>query len=117
MSRLIKAYIQQMPFILSKGDINDESFDNCLSIQMCVDSLINEGKLSPIESDILYGYFSGYNYSELSRLFNIDGQTVALMLDRVTDRIAYILGGDMSDASFFVRVFGDDVHYVQSKKE
>jgi len=38
------------------------------------------------------------------KLLDVNRQTVSMVFDRVTDRIAYVLGGEFSDASFLDRV-------------
>ena len=60
--------------------------------------------LSEIEKDVLSAIYMGFNYAEISKILNVNRQTVSMVFDRVTDRIAYVLGGEFSDASFLDRV-------------
>jgi len=104
MSWVIEEYIRQMPYIMEAHDINAEDYNNCLLIQKCVDSLNSQGLLSEVEKDVLSAVYMGFNYAEISKLLNVNRQTVSMVFDKITDRIAYVLGGEFSDASFLDRV-------------
>ena len=104
MSYVIGEYIKRFPYILEDADINSDEYNNVLLIQKCVSKLIENGSITDFEKMILQGVLDGYNYAELSRVLNADKQTVANTFERVTDRIAYILGGDFTDASFVNRI-------------
>lgn len=93
-----------MPFILASGRIHREDYNNALLIQKCVENLNKQGLLSETEKDILQAVFEGYNYTEISRLYKLDRQTVSQIFDNVTDRIAYILGDEFTDAAFLERI-------------
>jgi hypothetical protein len=47
---------------------------------------------------------SGYNFSEISRLLTVDRSRVSATVKSVTDRIAYILGGEFTDAGLLERL-------------
>lgn len=104
MSWVIEEYIRQMPFIMSNHDIEADDYNNCLIIQKCIKNMERTNLLSDLEKDILSAVYMGYNYAEISRLLNVNRQTVSMVFDKITDRIAYILGGEFSDASFLDRV-------------
>jgi len=104
MSWIIEEYIRQMPFILEEGNINADDYNNCLLIQKCVNELQEKNLLSEIEKDVLSAVYSGFNYVEISKILCVNSRTVSMTFDKVTDRIAYILGGEFSDASFLDRV-------------
>lgn len=104
MSWIIEEYIRQMPFILEDGNIDADDYNNCLLIQKCIRDLQKSDLLSELEKDVLSAVYTGFNYAEISKLLNINRQTVSMTFDRVTNRIAYILGGEFSDASFLDRV-------------
>lgn len=93
-----------MPYIIENGDIDADDYNNCLLIQKCVNKLEKDNLLSEIEKDVLSAIFMGFNYAEISKLLDVNRQTVSMVFDRVTDRIAYVLGGEFSDASFLDRV-------------
>lgn len=104
MSWVIEEYIRQMPYIMESHNIDADDYNNCLLIQRCVKNLEKNNLLSEIERDVLSAIFMGFNYAEISKLLNVNRQTVSMVFDRVTDRIAYVLGGEFSDASFLDRV-------------
>jgi hypothetical protein len=104
MSWIIEEYIRQMPFILEEGNINADDYNNCLLIQKCVNELQKKNLLSELEKDVLSAVYSGFNYTEISKILSVNSRTVSITFDKVTDRIAYILGGEFSDASFLDRV-------------
>lgn len=104
MSYVVGEYIKRLPYILENADIESDEYNNILLIQRCVARLSENGMITEFERMILLGIADGYNYAELSRLLNADKQTVATTFEKVTDRIAYILGGDFTDASFVNRI-------------
>lgn len=104
MSWVIEEYIRQMPFILENGNIDADDYNDCLLIQKCITDLQKSDLLSELEKDVLSAVYTGFNYAEISKLLNVNRQTVSMAFDKVTDRIAYILGGEFSDASFLDRV-------------
>jgi hypothetical protein len=104
MSWIIEEYIRQMPFILEEGNINADDYNNCLLIQKCVNELQKKNLLSELEKDVLSAVYSGFNYTEISKILSVNDRTVSMTFDKITDRIAYILGGEFSDASFLDRV-------------
>lgn len=104
MSWVIEEYIRQMPFILENGDIDADDYNNCLLIQKCINDLQKSNLLSELEKDVLTAVYVGFNYAEISKLLNVNRQTVSMTFDKISDRIAYILGGEFSDASFLDRV-------------
>lgn len=104
MSYVIGEYIKRLPYILENADIESDEYNNILLIQRCISKLTENGTITEFERMLLLGIVDGYNYAELSRLLNADKQTVATTFERVTDRIAYILGGDFTDASFVNRI-------------
>lgn len=85
-------------------DINAEDYNNCLLIQKCVQNLDKSGLLSEAEKDILSAVYMGFNYAEISKLLDVNRQTVSMVFDKITDRIAFVLGGEFSDAAFLDRV-------------
>jgi hypothetical protein len=104
MSWVIEEYVRQMPYIMENHNINAEDYNNCLLIQKCVQNLDKSGLLSEAEKDILSAVYMGFNYAEISRMLGVKRQTVSLVFDKITDRIAFVLGGEFSDAAFFDRV-------------
>lgn len=104
MSWVIEEYIRQMTSIMSSQDINDDDYNNCLLIQKCIQNLDKSGLLSDAEKDVLYAVYAGFNYAEISKIMGINRQTVSMVFDKITDRVAYVLGGEFSDASFLDRV-------------
>lgn len=104
MSWIIGQYIRELPYIIERGDINSDDFNNCLLIQRCIGNMDSKGLLSSLEKDILIGVVEGYNYTELAKILNYDDETISRIFKNLTDRIAYILGGEFTDASFIDRI-------------
>jgi hypothetical protein len=104
MSWVIEEYIRQMPYILENHDIDADDYNNCLLIQRCIKNLEKSNLLSELEKDVLSAVYLGFNYAEISKILDVNRQTVSMVFDKVTDRIAYVLGGEFSDASFLDRV-------------
>ena len=104
MSIIIREYIKAMPYILAKPNIESDVYNNCLLIQKCVNDMKKNSLISKIEEDVLVALFKGFNFSEISRLLSLDRKTILTVTNRITDRIAFILGGDFSDPSL-IQVF------------
>lgn len=104
MSWLIGAYIREMSSILSSGKIHRDDYNNALLIQKCIEDINNQGLLSEAERDIIVAVYEGFNFTEISRLLKIDRQTVSQIFENVTDRIAYVLGNEFTDAAFLDRI-------------
>ncbi len=93
-----------MPYIMEDGDISSDSFNNCLMIQRCISNMDTKNLLSDIEIDILVAVVEGYSYTEIANILLLDRQTISRIFKKLTDRIAYILGGSFTDAAFLDRV-------------
>jgi hypothetical protein len=111
MSWIIEEYIRRIPYIMEEPDIEDEVYNNAILILKCIEDLSNQGLLSDTEKDVLAAVMEGYNYTEVSKILHVDRQTVSLIFDKVTDRIAYVMGGEFTDASFLDRIqtLGDSI--------
>jgi hypothetical protein len=101
MSRIIKEYIRLMPYILSKPNIESNAYNNCLLIQKCIDTLDKNCALSDVEKDVLTAVFSGFSFVEIAKILGISNRTASAVFTQVTDRIAFILGGEFSDSSLY----------------
>jgi len=104
MSWIVGEYIKTLPMILDRGEIESDEYTTALSIDMCISDMVKKEVLSPMEQDIIRAVEDGYNYTEVARILQSDRQTISDIFNRVTDRIAYILGGEFSNASFISRV-------------
>lgn len=104
MSWIIGQYIRDLPYIIEKGAIDSDDFNNCLMLQRCIGNMDSHGLLSDFEKDILIGMVEGYNYTELAKILNYDRETISRTFKNLTDRIAYLLGGEFTDASFIDRI-------------
>jgi hypothetical protein len=104
MSYVIGEYIRRFPYIYEEANIQSDEYNNAILIKKCIERLDKNGSLTDFEKMILQGIADGYNYAELSRILNADKQTISDTFEKITDRIAYILGGEFTDASFVNRI-------------
>jgi hypothetical protein len=73
-------------------------------IEKTIEGMDRDGLLTEFEKNVLISITSGYNFSEISRVLNADRQRVSQTFKNVTDRIAYIMGGEFTDAAFIERI-------------
>jgi hypothetical protein len=104
MAWIVEAYIRMLPNIKEKGDIHSDEFNNAILIEKCITDLYNKNLITELEREIIDGIYLGYNYSELSLILNRDRQTISKIFGDVTDRIAFILGGEFSNSAFVERI-------------
>lgn len=104
MSRVVAYYIKQMPYILSKPNFESEIYNNCLLIQRCYRDLDDKGFLTDFEKRVVRLYFEGYNTSEVARELKVSRVTVEIAFKNVTNRLAFLLGGDFTDDAVLSKV-------------
>lgn len=104
MSWLVGEYIRSLPYITERGDINSDDFNNAIMIEKCIKDMAKKGLLSEMELNIVSLVYSGYNYEEIGNLLHANRATISKSFKEVTDRIAYILGGEFTDASLLERI-------------
>jgi hypothetical protein len=104
MSLIVEEYMRRLPYIMEEGDINSDAFNNAILIKKCIKDMANKNLLSDFDKSIISLVVSGYNFSEISRLLTVDRSRVSATVKSVTDRIAYILGGEFTDAGLLERL-------------
>jgi|SRR3990172_1716860 len=104
MSWIIGQYLKELPYIKERADINSDEYNNTLMIEKTLKDMFDKGLISDFEVGVIDAIISGYNFSEISRLLNADRQRVSQTFKKITDRIAYIMGGEFTDAAFLETV-------------
>lgn len=104
MSWIIGEYIRQLPYIKERADINSETYNNAIMIEKTLDDMLKRGLITQEENDVIWSVSAGYSYSEIARLLGIHRLTVSHIFKQVTDRISYILGGELTDIAFIERI-------------
>lgn len=104
MSLIVEEYMRRLPYIMEEGDINSDAFNNAILIKKCIKDMANKNLLSEFDKSLISLVVSGYNFSEISRLLTVDRSRVSATVKSVTDRIAYILGGEFTDAGLLERL-------------
>lgn len=106
MSWIIGEYIRQLPYLKERADINSDSYNNAIMIEMVIEKMIKDNLLSEKENNIIWSVSAGYSYSEIARILSIHRLTVSQIFKNVTDRISYIIGGELTDEAFIERIQG-----------
>lgn len=106
MSWIIGEYIRQYAYLKERADISNDSYNNAIIIEMTIERMIKDNLLSEQENNIIWCVSAGYSYSEIARLLGIHRLTVSNIFKGVTDRISYIIGGELTDEAFIERVQG-----------
>jgi len=106
MSWIIGEYIRQMPYIKERADINSDSYNNAIIIEKTLDDMLKQGTITQQENDVIWSVSAGYSYSETARLLSLHRLTVSQIFKQVTDRISFILGGELTDSAFLDRIEG-----------
>ncbi len=104
MSWIIGQYLRELPYIKEKADINSDVYNNAIMIEKTISDMNKNDLLTEFEKNVLISITSGYNFSEISRILNADRQRVSQTFKNVTDRIAYIMGGEFTDVAFLERI-------------
>lgn len=108
MSWIVGEYIRQLPYIKERADISSDTYNNAIMIEKTLEDMLKNGIITQQESDVVWSVSAGYSYSEISRLLNIHRLTVSQIFKNVTDRISFILGGELTDSAFLERLGGLD---------
>lgn len=106
MSWIIGEYVRQYAYLKERADIDSDSYNNVIIIEMTIEKMIEDGLLSEQENNIIWCVSAGYSYSEIARLLGLHRLTVSNIFKNVTDRISYIIGGELTDGAFMERVQG-----------
>jgi DNA-binding CsgD family transcriptional regulator len=101
MSLVVENYIKELYMILAKGDIESETFNNALSIEMAIMKLSKSGNLSRLDIEILRKVAEGFSLNEISNLLNIHRKRVITSFKKSCRKVAYLLGGDFTNDGFF----------------
>lgn len=108
MSWIISQYLRELPYIKEKGDIESDTYNNAILIEKAINDMDDKGLLTDFEKDVIIAVVQGFNFSEVSRLLSTDRQRVSNTFTAITDRIAYILGGEFTDTAFLEQLDSDD---------
>ena len=104
MSLIVEEYLRSLPYIMESKDIESDSFNNAIMIKKCIKDMEKRKLLSEFELSILSLVIDGFNFSEIARLLNVDRLRVSATFKNLSDRVAYILGGEFTDAALMERV-------------
>jgi len=104
MSWVVGQYIRDMAFLKEITDINSDVYNNALLVEQVVEKLVKENLITEFEKEVLWAIGAGYSYSEAARILGSHRLTISDTFNRLTDRIAFILGGDFTDSGFLERV-------------
>ena len=73
-------------------------------IEMTLNNMLKNDTITQRESDVVWAVSAGYSYSEIARVLSIHRLTVSQIFKDVTDRISFILGGELTDSAFLERI-------------
>jgi len=104
MSWIVGEYIRQLHFIKERGNINSDAYNNVIMIEKTLDDMLKNDIITQRESDVVWAVSAGYSYSEVARILSIHRLTVSQIFKDVTDRISFILGGELTDSAFLERI-------------
>ena len=107
MSRIVEEYVRSLYIILESGDINDDMYNNALSIQILIKRLHKEGLISNEEVIIIDKIASGYSFAEVGEALKMTRKRVAKKFKKTCGILGFILGGKFTDIGF--------AHHVASK--
>jgi len=104
MSWIIGEYIRQIHYIKERGNINSDSYNNAIIIEKTISDMVENNTITQRENDVIWSVSAGYSYSEIARVLSIHRLTVSQIFKDVTDRISFILGGELTDSAFLERI-------------
>lgn len=106
MSKLVQEYFRNYTSIRFSGDLEDDSYNNMLTIEKCVENCYKKKLITEFELRVIQGVCKGYNYSELSNILNADRLRISTTFKSVCSRIAYILGSEFTDEYLIENYYG-----------
>lgn len=101
MSLIVENYIKDIYIILDKGDIESETYNNALNIEIAIKKLSTSGNLSKLDIDILNLVAEGFSLNEISKIMNMHRRRAVTSFKKSCNKIAYLLGGDFTNNGFF----------------
>jgi len=104
MSWIVGEYIRQLPYIKERGNIDSDTYNNAIMIEKTLEDLLKNGNITERESDVVWAVSAGYSYSEIARMLGLHRLTVSEIFKSITDRISFILGGELTDGAFLERI-------------
>ena len=104
MSWIIGEYIRQIPYIKESAEIDSDVYNNAIMIEKTINDLVEKDIISQKESDVIWAVSAGYSYSEIARMLNMHRLTISQIFKDVTDRVSFILGGELTDSAFLERL-------------
>lgn len=104
MSWIVGEYIRQLHYIKERGNINSDVYNNALMIEKTLEDMLENKNITQRESDVVWAVSAGYSYSEIARMLSLHRLTVSQIFKDVTDRISFILGGELTDGAFLERI-------------
>lgn len=104
MSWIVGEYIRQLHYIKERGNINSDVYNNALMIEKTLEDMLENKNITQRESDVVWAVSAGYSYSEIARMLGLHRLTVSQIFKDVTDRISFILGGELTDGAFLERI-------------
>jgi len=115
MSLLISQYIRDIHRILEQKDIESDEYNNAVLIAKAIEDMDRNNVLTSFEKEVLNYVSQGYSYREIASALGCAGRTVSTRFKTVTDRIAYIMGGEFTDI-YLLHKFDDDIPNIKFKK-
>jgi hypothetical protein len=104
MSWIIGEYIRQLPYIKEGADIDSDVYNNAIMIEKTISDLVEKNIITQRESDVIWAVSAGYSYSEIARMLSMHRLTISQIFKDVTDRVSFILGGELTDSAFLERL-------------
>ena len=97
MSRLVQEYFKNYTYIRFTTELDDDTYNNLLVIERCVEDCYKKGLISDFELSVIQNVCKGYTFSDLAEVINADRLRISNTFKNVCSRIAYILGEEFTD--------------------
>lgn len=105
MSLIVQEYIKNYTKIRYTANLEDESYNNLLSVENCIAKLYKNKSISDTELKIMQYVAQGYNYLEISKELNLSRMKVSNTFRDVCARVAFVLGVEFTDS------YLEDIYY------
>lgn len=100
MAYLVEILIRNRPQIREKHDESSDEYNNLLVLERKIDDLTKSGILTDQELRILNLLSLGYSLGDLHLILKMDRDFVSAKVKKLTNKIAYYLGGEFTDAGY-----------------
>jgi len=107
MSWVVQRLLMSTPRIKENPDFESDEYNDLLIIEKTIANLDSLGRLTPTEKQILSLVADGYLLKDISLALRISRETISKIFTNTCEKIAFSIGGDLTDFGFLEKLAND----------